>query len=137
MREEKLKIMLIQAKFDHELCKEKEREIGKILNEIKRLSKIINESDNQHIIDLCNQKREVHAAKIKEEEEKIMLCSIRKNEIDSIINTVEHPYCIILYMRYISFYDFKKIAQMLNFSDKRIYQLHKIGLQMLSKLLDD
>ena len=57
----------------------------------------------------------------------------KKKNIESLIQSLSQPYKTIMYMKYVSFMTFDEIASKMNYSTKRIYQLHSEGF---SRLLD-
>lgn len=135
MLKDELKAMLIQAKYDYDVCKEIEHIIAKLMNDIKKTSKIILESSDKIVNDICVDKIDKLVIRIKDEENKVDKCIERKNRIEYLIAQIDQPYSAVLYMRYVSFHDFKKIADLLNYSDKRIYQLHNLALDLLDEIL--
>ena len=54
-------------------------------------------------------------------------------QIESIINTLNQPSKLILILKYEKNYSIGEIAQELNYSTKRIYQLHNIALNDFNK----
>lgn len=68
-------------------------------------------------------------SEIKENEYKNLKDILEKlQNIENKVKLVEYPYRSVLYYRYIKGFDFKRISQKLNYSLKRIYQLHKEAL---------
>jgi len=65
------------------------------------------------------------------EEEALLLILNKKKQIENEINNLDQPYKIVLYFRYIRLNSFGEIANSLNYSTKRIYQLHQEGLNEL------
>ena len=57
----------------------------------------------------------------------------KKKYIETLFQKLIQPYQILMYLRYISFLTFDEIADRMNYSTKRIYQLHT---EALNKLLD-
>ena len=47
------------------------------------------------------------------------------------------PYRVIFYLKYISLLTFDQIADKLNYSTKRIYQLHNEGLDIIIKKINE
>ena len=64
------------------------------------------------------------------EEENLLLDLIRKKQIiEERIDGLDQPYKNVLLYRYISLYSFGEIAKKMNYSTKRIYQLHQEGVE--------
>ena len=59
-----------------------------------------------------------------------LLQSITKEtkKVETIIDSMHQPYKNILFLKYIKNLSFDEIASKMNYSSKRIYQLHKIGI---------
>lgn len=55
----------------------------------------------------------------------------KKIFIEDLIQRLKQPYKTLFYMKYIRFLSFDQIADKLNYSTKRIYQLHKEGMSIL------
>ena len=58
----------------------------------------------------------------------------KKYYIENIIHQLSQPYKTIMFMKYISFLSFDQIAAKMNYSTKRIYQLHSEGLVKMVSL---
>lgn len=72
---------------------------------------------------------------IETKEEKMLIEILRKKQqIDSIIEKLDSIDRTIIYMRYTQTYTFEQIADKLNYSVKRIYQLHAIALDNFAVL---
>lgn len=63
--------------------------------------------------------------KIIKDEEQFIAAVEKKQQIHNQINSIEQPYRNILYFRYVCDKTFDQIAFKMNYSTKRIYQLHK------------
>ncbi|MDR2047569.1 MAG: DUF1492 domain-containing protein [Clostridiales bacterium] len=71
-------------------------------------------------------------------EEKFLLAALEKKHIlERKLNEMKQPYRTILYFRYIHNMSFKEIANKMNYSDKRIYQLHREALELYSENADN
>ncbi len=55
----------------------------------------------------------------------------KKHYIESIIQNLEQPYRNVMYLKYICFYTFDQVAGKMNYSTKRIYQLHNEALGII------
>jgi len=68
------------------------------------------------------------------EEEKKLLDMIKKKKIiEDRIDKLSQPYKSVLLYKYISLYSFGEIAKKMNYSIKRIYQLHQKGIELYIK----
>ena len=56
-------------------------------------------------------------------------------EIETLIYKLPQPYQIVIYFKYISSFSFYEIAGNLEYSSKRIYQLHSEGLEKLLEIM--
>ena len=63
--------------------------------------------------------------------EKLLVSALKKRQdILGRIDTMDQPYKNILYFRYVCMKTFDQIAYQMNYSTKRIYQLHQEGLDI-------
>ncbi len=58
----------------------------------------------------------------------------KKCYIENMIQDLKQPYVNVLYLKYICFYTFDQVAGKMNYSTKRIYQLHN---EALNKVLEN
>ena len=70
-------------------------------------------------------------AKEQDNEENALLDMIKqKHAVEERIDKLQQPYKTVLLYRYVSLYSFGEIAKKMNYSTKRIYQLHQKGVEM-------
>lgn len=116
---------LEEYKYNVKYYFEKSKDIQIINKEIDKL-KINCESNIKE--DICktlgNEKNEITN----------IFMSIKK--VEERINNLSQPYKNIFYYRYIKNLNFDEIAKNLNYSTKRIYQLHKLGLDIYCKNIE-
>lgn len=118
MSKEELKTLLEDYWFDNQYLKEKSKEMTSA-------SKIFSCSHSSQLLDVS----------LQYEEEQIRNILHKKQKIESLIQCLNQPYKTIIYMKYISFLTFDQIADRMNYSTKRIYQLHNEGItKLLSKI---
>lgn len=67
----------------------------------------------------------------KYEESQIAKFINKKKDIEMLLQKTSQPYQTLLYLKYISFLTFDQIADRMNYSTKRIYQLHSEALNTL------
>ena len=125
-------------KYDFQYYQEKSNEIEKLKNEIKKSYERLNEMMQNKIE---NSELECQLQKIidKQSKEEDFLLSIlnKKQEIEKRISLLDQPYKNIFFMKYINLNTFDEIALKMNYSTKRIYQLHKIGLSIYCNLFSE
>lgn len=114
MSKEELKNLLEDYWFDNQYLKEKSKEITSV-------SKIFSYSASSQLLD----------ASLQFEEEQIKNILYKKQKVESLIQSLKQPYKTIMYMKYITFLSFDQIADRMNYSTKRIYQLHNEGIAKL------
>ena len=114
MNKEELKNLLEDYWFDNQYLKEKSKEINNV-------SKLFSYSSSSQLLDDSLQYEEAQIKNI--------LC--KKQKVESLIQSLNQPYKTIMYMKYITFLTFDQIADRMNYSTKRIYQLHNEGLTKL------
>lgn len=117
MSKEELKSLLEEYWYDSQYLKEKSKEITSV-------SKLLANSNPTTIFD-----ESIHY-----EEEQIKIILNKKHYIESLIQNLNQPYKTLMYMKYITFLTFDQIADRMNYSTKRIYQLHN---EAMLKLLDN
>lgn len=133
MSKDEIKKILTNVKYDKQYYSEKCNAAKKIAKEIDNLTVAFSQQNVQNcvmiemaeIIDaLRAQCTEINAKASK------ILGNVRK--VEEMIEQLDYPYKSVMYFRYIIGHDFGKIAQLMNYSDKRIYQLHAIAIELLS-----
>ena len=71
--------------------------------------------------------------KLIDEEESLLNALEKKQKIHNQINSIDPPFKNVLYYRYICDNTFSEIADKMNYSTKRIYQLHKQAITIYCK----
>ena len=120
MTREELKTMLEEYWYDNQYLKEKTKEVEKI-------TAMLIKNPNLQIYQLSK----------KQEEEVLFKLLDKKKKMDELISKLNQPYRIIMYLKYMSFLTFDQIADQMNYSTKRIYQLHSEGLNKLLDLINE
>lgn len=113
MNKESLKNILDDYWYDVQYLKEKTKE----LNSINILLKTNSPASFKQIK--------------KHEEHQISQIIENKKYVETLFQNLHQPYRTIMYMKYISFLTFDQIADKMNYSTKRIYQLHSEGLNII------
>ena len=114
MIKEELKLLLEAYWYDNKYLEEKTKEIEK-------MSKIIENENFSNLAFDTKHYEETELTKILE----------KKKNIENLFHTLTQPYKTLMYMKYISFLTFDQIADRMNYSTKRIYQLHSEGINKL------
>ena len=122
-------------KYDFQYYQEKSREIDRLKKEIQKSYERLMEMMNNKI-DITDLNCKLQQIIDKQSEEENFLLSIlnKKQTIEKRIDSLEQPYKNILFMKYINLNTFDEIALKMNYSTKRIYQLHKKGLSIYCEL---
>jgi RNA polymerase sigma factor (sigma-70 family) len=120
MNREEVKNMLEEYWYDNQYLKEKTKEVEKITAMM-----------------IKNPNLEIYQVSKKQEEEILFKLLAKKKRIDDLIERLSQPYRIIMYLKYITFLTFDQIADQMNYSTKRIYQLHSEGVNKLQELINN
>ena len=136
MTKEPLK-RLESYKYDLQFHKEKTEELEKLKQEITKIQLIIYDKTKKHI-EATIEESQLSRLKSTYGEELSTLNAIEasKKNIEKQIESLQQPYKNILYLRYIKDNSFDEIASKMNYSSKRIYQLHKEALDHYTKQTD-
>lgn len=136
MSEKNKKIKELESfKYDMQFFKEKSKDIEKLKNEIEKSYARLVEMQNKNINtnELNNQIQKI-IEKQTQEENLLLNFIIKKQKIEKNLEEMPQPYKNIFFLRYISDNTFDQIALKMNYSTKRIYQLHKEGLKIYLEL---
>lgn len=114
MTKECLKELLEEYWYDNQYLKEKAKEV-------ETMNKLILAGKSSDF--LC-------ATKLYEEAEMSKIIE-KKKHIENLLQNLTQPYRTIMYMKYITFLTFDQIADRMNYSTKRIYQLHGEAINKL------
>lgn len=120
MDKEELKKNLEHFKFDYKYLREK-------MQEVSHLTKTINEDKNLAFM----------FPTIKYEQGQVSEILEKKKTLEQLIQKLRQPFQTVLYFKYISFLSFYDIAEKLEYSTKRVYQLHSEGLDELLKIVNE
>ncbi len=123
MEKEELKEFLESYLYDEQYLKEKIKELEKIKN---RSERIFEESVE-----------DVTFVTVGQNEKQIVLeIYLKKQKIENLFQQLQQPYKTLMYLKYINFCSFDQVADKMNYSTKRIYQLHNEALQMILKNIE-
>lgn len=114
MLKEELKVMLEEYWYDNQFLKEKAKEV-------EAMDTLIRMGKGSDFIATTKQYEVSEMSKIIE----------KKKYIEGLFQNLNQPYRTIMYMKYIVFLTFDQIADRMNYSTKRIYQLHSEALSIL------
>ncbi len=138
MTKEEIKQILEEYKYETQFYNEKIKDVNKLQYEISKLA------ENNKIFRMS----ELNTAEIDrnfslflkrqaKEESQLLIILDKKQKIEDYINMSPQPYRVIFYLKYISLLTFDQIAYKLNYSTKRIYQLHNEGLDIIIKKINE
>ncbi len=119
MKKEELKTKLEEYWYDNQYLKEKVKEVEE-MNQLIRLGKA----------------SEIIIETKKHEEHEMSKIIKKKNYIESLFQNLSQPYRTLMYFKYISFLTFDQIASRMNYSTKRIYQLHNTAITDLLTIIN-
>ncbi len=114
MLKEELKTLLEDYWYDNQYLKEKAKEV-------ESMDLLIRSGKGSDFIVSTKRYEESEMTKIIE----------KKRYIEGLFQTLNQPYRTIMYMKYVTFLTFDQIADRMNYSTKRIYQLHSEGMSIL------
>ena len=122
-------------KYDFQYYQEKSREIEKLKKEIQKSYERLQDMKKKKIdaTELNSQLQQIIDKQSKEENFLLSILS-KKQDIENRISLLDQPYKNIFFMKYINLNTFDEIALKMNYSTKRIYQLHKKGLAIYCEL---
>ena len=120
MLKEELKRLLEDYWYDNQYLKEKAKEVESI-------DTLMHFDKNSDFIKNTKKYEESEMSKIIE----------KKKYIERLIQKLNQPYRTIMYFKYITSLTFDQIAARMNYSTKRIYQLHSEAINDLLKLIDN
>jgi len=137
MDKEKLKEILEEYWFDNQYLKEKSDELERMRNQTYVILDRYNELHDKHMDTrgLETQLSAIINAHVDEEQRLINLLK-KKRFIEDLIQTLPQPYKTLFYFKYIVFLNFDEVSKKMNFSSKRLYQLHNEGLEKLLEFLN-
>ena len=118
-------------KYDFLYFQEKSKEIEKLKQETqKSYARLMEMKNNQMDTKNLNAHLQFILDKQTKEEETLLSILSKKQEIENRIAKLDQPYRNIFFFKYINMNTFDEIAYKMNYSSKRIYQLHKKGLEI-------
>ena len=114
MTKECLKELLEEYWYDNQYLKEKAKEV-------ETMNKLILAGKGSDFLSETKLYEEAEMSKIID----------KKKLIENLLQNLTQPYRTIMYMKYITFLTFDQIADRMNYSTKRIYQLHGEAINKL------
>lgn len=120
MLKEELKKLFEDYWYDNQYLKEKAKEVESI-------DTLMHFDKNSDFIKNTKKYEESEMSKIIE----------KKKYIEGLIQKLNQPYRTIMYMKYITCLTFDQIGVRMNYSTKRIYQLHSEAITILLKSIND
>ena len=101
--------------------KDKEATSKEKAKEVETMNKLILAGKGSNFLSTTKLYEEAEMSKIIE----------KKKHIENLLQNLSQPYRTIMYMKYITFLTFDQIADRMNYSTKRIYQLHGEAINKL------
>jgi len=132
MNKEDFLVMDLESyKFDCQYFLEKSDDIRVLKKKIENLFVQLNDMKlkKQDTCDI-NDQLQIIVKKQHAEEKKLLKLIGKKQRIENRIEKLSQPYRNIFFLRYVRGNSFDEIASKMNYSTKRIYQLHKEGLEI-------
>jgi len=116
-------------KYEFQYFQEKSKEIERLKKEIQKSYNRLNElKENKIDTTELNNQIQIIADKQSKEENALLSILSKKQEIEKRLERLPQPYKNIFFLKYISLNTIDEIALKMNYSSKRIYQLHKKGV---------
>lgn len=103
----------------------------------KRLETLSNQTVNQYYQGINEQLiKSIHLIAEKQIAEENLLIELlnKKQLMENKINNIKQPFKNVLYLRYIKTLDYEVIADKMNYSVKRIYQLHNEAIKFYADI---
>lgn len=130
-KENSLVVDLESYKFDYQYFLEKSDDLKALKKKIENLFVQLNDmrikkQDTKEI----NEKLQIIIKQQDVEQKKLLKLLSKKQKIEKRIEKLTQPYRNVFFLRYIRGNSFDEIAAKMNYSTKRIYQLHKEGLDI-------
>lgn len=132
MNKEELKKILEDDCYDKQYLIEKNKELDKFKEKIISITERYKVLDKSYLTDdeLELKYKDIIKNQIYEEDKLLKLFKKRQT-IEKVINLLNQPYKTLFYLKYICSFSFDQIAYKMNYSSKRIYQLHNEGMTIL------
>lgn len=117
--------------YDHQYYLEKKKDVETLKVELDKLIRKIHDmkakcydtSATESQIEEINKSLQI-------EENRILKIAKNQELIETKIENMTQPYKNILFLKYLKGYSFDQIASKMNYSSKRIYQLHKDAIKI-------
>lgn len=120
--------------FDKQYLLEKTEETENLKQQIGKLTIQIEDAKKKQVENHnAENKLKILINKLNTLQDDIINLVSKRTNVEDIIDSIVPPYRNILYLKYICNYTFDQIAFKMNYSTKRIYQLHKAALEIYSK----
>lgn len=118
-------------KYEYQYFIEKSKEIEKLKQEIqKSFTRLRELKQTDFDVNDLNAQIKIILDKQSKEENALLSILAQKQKIEKNIENLPQPYKNIFFLKYISLKTFDEIALKMNYSTKRIYQLHKKGIEI-------
>ena len=124
--------------FDNQYINEIMQDMEKLIKEIKVLENRLKDNEHKGYDNTALEMKILHLKSKQKSLLSFLKKMIAKNQqVEFSIEQMTQPYKNILFLKYIKNYSFDEIASKMNYSSKRIYQLHKIAINLYIENNDD
>ena len=118
-------------RFDLQYYQERTEDIEKMKQNIEKHNIALNDMRFKHYNTFSLElKIKKLIDTVKTEENNLAKLNSKNKSIETKIDNMSQPFKNIFFLKYIKGYSFDEIASKMNYSSKRIYQLHKEGIQI-------
>lgn len=122
-------------KYDYQYFVEKSKDIEKLKIQIeKSLNRLKEMKENNIEVKELNAQIQNIINRQAKEEAALDTLMLKKQTIENRINLLGQPYKNVFFLKYITGNTFDEIALKMNYSTKRIYQLHKKGMEIYEQI---
>lgn len=123
--------------YDYQYFLEKSKDVDNIKKEIDTLMSRRNDMKLKNMCtDELDRRMDFLIENQTKEEKNMSKLIIQKEEIEIRVEDMPQPYKNILFLKYIKGNSFDEIAKKMHYSTKRIYQLHKEGVEIYVQLVE-
>ena len=129
MTKDEIKNLLESYKFEVKYYNERRTEADIVMNNIKATIKVLNNiKDEVPNKDLVKDLILSYTKDVLKIENNLAEINLKIKSIENLIENVSQPYRNVLHYKYIVGLSVEQIADKMNYSTQRIYQLHEIGI---------
>ena len=125
-------------RFDAQYLREIMKDLENIIKEMQVLENHAKDNEHKGYDNTALEMKILHLKSKQKSLSSLLKKMIDKNQqVEFSIEQMTQPYKNILFLKYIKNNSFDEIASKMNYSSKRIYQLHKIAINLYIENNDD